>query len=163
MKRRAFITSSLVSLTVLGCGSGGPRRSLVDRIVVEKGKRRLTLFSKGKAVRQYNVGLGWNPVGHKRFEGDGKTPEGRYRIYTKNPRSAFYLSLGVSYPNRQDYDFARSYGRSPGGDIFIHGEAKDPRLMNKRDWTAGCIAVKNAEIQEIYKLVGVGTPIDIIA
>ncbi len=162
MKRRAFVASSVASLTILGCG-GQPQKSRVDRIVVEKGKRKMTLFANGKAVKTYNIGLGWNPVGHKRFEGDGKTPEGLYRIYTKNPRSAFYLSLGVSYPNRQDYNFARSYGRSPGGDIFIHGESRDPRVMNKRDWTAGCIAVKNSEILEIYKLVGVGTIIDIKA
>ncbi len=161
MKRRAFIFTAVSGAVLASCGGGG-REPAVDKIVVEKSKRRMTLYKKKKALKSYNIGLGFNPNGHKRFEGDGKTPEGEYFIYTKNPRSAFYLSLGISYPNRQDVAFARQYGASPGGQIFIHGESRDPSQMDRRDWTAGCIAVSNQEIREIYSLVGVGTKIEIL-
>ena len=99
------------------------------------------------------------PIGHKRFEGDERTPEGIYTIDTRNPRSSYYLSLRISYPNAYDRAFANHYGRSPGGDIFIHGT---PRLFfGERDWTWGCIAVTNDEMEEIYAMVPVGTIISI--
>ncbi len=161
MKRRLFLTSALSAGIVVSCARQ-PKSKMVDHIIVEKGKRKLSLMRDGEVVRQYDIGLGFNPVGHKRFEGDGKTPEGSYRIWTKNPRSSFYLSLGISYPNANDFNFARARGFSAGGDIFIHGESRNPAEMLRRDWTAGCIAVKNHEIREIYSLVGVGTQIDIL-
>ena len=108
--------------------------------------------------RQYRIDLGFTPNGHKSLRGDGKTPEGRYYIDRKNQNSKFYLSLGISYPNAQDRAYAQSVGASAGADIFIHGQNKKPRFW-KRDWTEGCIAVKDHEIQEIYALVPIGTPI----
>lgn len=127
-------------------------------IVVQKKERKLFLFHNQDIIKTYNIGLGNVPVGDKKIEGDGKTPEGRYYIDRKNPRSEFYLSLGISYPNDVDRAEAAALGKRPGGDIFIHGESKTPQWF-KRDWTAGCIAVKNSEIREIYGLVDLRTPI----
>ena len=114
---------------------------------------------KKKPVKSYFIRLGFNPKGHKRKEGDGKTPEGSYWITHKNPNSAFHKSLGISYPNKKDMMYAEQNGFSPGKDIFIHG---GPRNFLKHfffDWTEGCIAVTDSEIEEIYNLVNENTPI----
>ena len=129
----------------------------VTAIVVDKSDRQMFLLNGNKVLEQYTVHLGGNPVGHKQFEGDGKTPEGQYRISHRNPRSQYHLSLGISYPNDQDRAFAASQGKQPGGDIFIHGGP--PRPVNKHDWTAGCIAVSDEEMEVIYSMVKPGTPI----
>ena len=117
-------------------------------------------MSGSKVIKKYRVGLGGVPKGHKQFEGDGKTPEGSYIIDRRNPDSQFHLSIGISYPNAQDVAYARSFGRSPGGDIFIHGRAGE-HAGRGRDWTAGCIAVADRHIEEIYMMVHTGTQIDI--
>ena len=136
-----------------------------DCILVEKSKRRLTLFSQDKIIKQYRVSLGKNPVGHKFQEGDGKTPEGLYWIDYRNPESRFHLSLRISYPNEKDIMRAMKVAASPGGDIMIHGIDKRfawlGRLHRYLDWTDGCIAVTNREIEEIWTLVPVGTSIEI--
>ncbi len=113
-----------------------------------------------RVLKSYKIGLGFAPEGDKKVEGDGKTPEGRYFIDRRNPRSQFYLSLGISYPNARDRAEARALGESPGGDIFIHGQPLSGR-PSSQDWSAGCISVKNREIREIYRMVGNGTVIDI--
>lgn len=132
----------------------------VNKVVVQKGKRRMLLMHDDKVVARYRVNLGFEPEGTKAFQGDGRTPEGVYFITHRNPDSAFHRSLGISYPNRVDVARAAAYGRSPGGDIFIHGGPRpiDPR---GKDWTAGCIAVSNAEIEDIYARVSPGTLIEI--
>ena len=130
----------------------------ITSISVDKSARRMYLLSENKIIRSYRIGLGFTPNGHKSLKGDGKTPEGLYYIDRKNPNSKFYMSLGISYPNAQDRAYAQSMGASAGGDIFIHGQNKKPRFW-KRDWTEGCIAVKDHEIQEIFALVPIGTPI----
>ncbi len=130
----------------------------VTQIQVHKAKRTMLLFSGDKVLESYRVALGGNPVGAKQFEGDGKTPEGVYRITHHNPNSAYHLSLGVSYPNEADVANAVGQGRKPGGDIMIHGRAGKNKGRG-RDWTAGCIAVKDREIEEIYSMVTPGTPI----
>lgn len=132
----------------------------VTRVVLYKGKRRLYLLNGTKVLKKYKVGLGGVPVGHKQFEGDGKTPEGSYIIDRRNPRSKYHLSIGISYPNRRDVEYARKHGRSPGGEIFIHGRAGAHKGRG-RDWTAGCIAVKDRHMEEIYMMVLTGTQIDI--
>ena len=139
---------------------GGPLYA--DFVLVDKSDRILVAYSDGKAIRAYRgIQFGDAPMGHKRFEGDERTPEGRYTIDRRNPQSSYYLSLGISYPNRSDRAFAASYGRSPGGDIFIHGQpnglASDLRMRG--DWTDGCIALANHEIEELWRLVPNGTPI----
>ncbi|PKQ12676.1 MAG: hypothetical protein CVT70_08455, partial [Alphaproteobacteria bacterium HGW-Alphaproteobacteria-1] len=128
----------------------------VTRLVINKGEREMFLYHNRRLLKRYDVDLGFAPAGHKQFEGDGKTPEGEYHIDRRNPDSAFHLSLGISYPNEQDIAFARAQGKSPGGDIFIHGE---PSLFGflKPDWTAGCIAVTNHEMEDVYAMVRTGT------
>jgi lipoprotein-anchoring transpeptidase ErfK/SrfK len=103
------------------------------------------------------------PKGHKRMRGDGRTPEGRYIVDRRNPKSQFHLSVGISYPDAEDIARARARGVDPGGDIFIHGAPNGQRRPPRGDWTAGCIAVKNREIEEIYSMVATGTVVDILA
>lgn len=132
----------------------------VTHVVVNKGARELHLLHNNKVLKSYRIGLGFAPTGDKEFEGDGRTPEGAYVIDRRNPNSKFHLSIGISYPNNADRAAAKALGKDPGGDIFIHGR---PRQYRKggQDWTAGCIAVTDRQIQEIYAMVKNGTPITI--
>ena len=134
----------------------------VTQIVVNKSARRMHLLSGSTVLKSYDVELGNQPVGAKRFEGDGKTPEGVYFIDRFNPRSSYHLSVGVSYPNPQDMMFAQSMGFRAGSDIFIHGrgaEGAAAKSARRKDWTAGCIAVEDSEIEEIYSMLTTGVPI----
>jgi murein L,D-transpeptidase YafK len=137
--------------------------SRADFVLVEKSDRTLTLFAAGQPIRTYRgLQLGDAPEGHKHFEGDERTPEGRYTIDTRNPASAYHLSLHISYPNAADRAFAVQQGRSPGGAIFIHGQPNWlPMGRLPGDWTDGCIALSNAEIEELWRLVPDGTSIEI--
>ena len=142
-----------------------PRQAiaLADYLIVDKSKRMLVAYSQGKPIRAYrDLQFGDAPRGHKRFQGDERTPEGVYRIDWRNPQSRFHLSLRISYPNERDRAFASQYGMSPGGDIFIHGQ---PNGLNygrmSGDWTDGCIALSNEEIEELWRIVPDGTPIEI--
>ncbi|MCI2394699.1 L,D-transpeptidase family protein [Aliiroseovarius sediminis] len=132
----------------------------VTQIIVNKGARKMYLMHGNEILKSYRIDLGFAPNGRKKYEGDGKTPEGRYVIDRRNPKSAFYLSIGVSYPNRQNVETARAAGRKPGGDIFIHG-GRRPQDPKRPDWTAGCISVKDREMREIFTMVRLGTVIDI--
>jgi len=129
----------------------------VTQIFVAKERRRLYLLHGTEVLRAYDVELGFAPEGHKRAAGDGRTPEGYYRIDRRNPESSYHLSIGISYPNARDIAAAQAAGVDPGGDIFIHGE--NARGPGGRDWTAGCIAVRDREMEEIYAMVRDGTPI----
>ncbi|MCY4542761.1 MAG: L,D-transpeptidase family protein [Rhodobacteraceae bacterium] len=134
----------------------------VTEIRVFKSSRTMILYNGEREMQRYNVALGFDPKGHKKSQGDGKTPSGRYSIDRKNPYSRFHLSLGISYPNEWDRKQARQRGVSPGGDIMIHGQPNRlKRGTMAGDWTEGCIAVSNSEIKEIYASVEVGTPITI--
>lgn len=163
MKRREFGlgAGAAAALAVAGCAPSkfkrynGPK---VTSIVVNKRERRMYLMHNEKILESYKVDLGFAPVGHKQFEGDGKTPEGTYLIDRRNPNSKFHLSVGISYPNSRDRAYAASQGKRPGGEIFIHGQPNKKRAKG-RDWTAGCIAVKNKEIEQIYAMVDDGTVI----
>ena len=137
---------------------------LADWIVVIKSQRVMRLLRKGEVIREYNISLGKNPVGHKIRQGDNRTPEGLYIISGRNPKSAYHLALRISYPDPIDVINARAMGVKPGGNIMIHGlpnGVKNKYLMEK-DWTNGCIAVSNEEIEEIWNLVPDGTPIEIL-
>jgi murein L,D-transpeptidase YafK len=129
-----------------------------DEIRVFKQQRRMDLLRDGRVIRTYRISLGDRPIGHKTQQGDERTPEGRYRITFRNDKSRFHLSLRVSYPNEADRAQARKRGVDPGGDIMIHGNTPPGYT---RDWTDGCIAVTDREIEEIWRLVPVGTPIAI--
>lgn len=133
----------------------------VTRIYVLKGERRMLLMNNDKTLKDYRIGLGFAPFGDKQFEGDGRTPEGEYFIDRRNPDSRYHLSIGISYPAPHDIAEARALGVSPGGDIFIHGRGKFYQ-KGREDWTAGCIAVKDEEIEDIYAMVRDGTPITVL-
>lgn len=140
-----------------------PATFAVDSLVVEKTLRRLTAWSGGLPVRTYDVALGGNPVGHKERAGDKRTPEGLYHIDARNPKSRFHLGLHVSYPNAQDVARARAQGTAPGGDIMLHGlpngQGGVGPMHRAFDWTNGCVAVTDQEIEELFAAVPVGTPI----
>ena len=138
------------------------RPLIADYLLVDKSERLLIAYRKGQPIKAYRgLQFGDAPTGHKRFEGDERTPEGLYSIDTRNPQSRFHLSLRISYPNRQDRAFAAQYGRSPGGDIFIHGQPTGRPGRMRGDWTDGCIALTNTEIEELWQIVPDGTPIEI--
>lgn len=136
----------------------------VDHVVVRKAQRVIQLYSLGRLVHEIPaIQLGGDPVGHKRFQGDKRTPEGRYTISYGNPESSYYLSLHISYPNAADVSYARAFGRSPGGQIFIHGQPNGwtgERVPG--DWTDGCIAVSNEEMDLLWEAVPDGAVIDIL-
>lgn len=139
--------------------------SEADLIIIEKADRQMTLYDGDNELASYRIALGFAPIGDKQREGDGKTPEGRYRIDFKNPNSQFHLSLRVSYPDAEDRAEAAARGDDPGGDIFIHGtpgrRTSYGKDENIRDWTHGCIAVSDGDIEEIWRLVSVGAVVDI--
>ena len=137
----------------------------IDSIVVHKSKRQMVVYSNGEPVKTYKISLGRQPVGAKQVEGDKKTPEGIYYINDKNPNSSYHKNLGVSYPNSDDWENARRLGKLAGGDIKIHGLRNGRGYVGKfhrwTDWTLGCIAVTNKEIDELYKAVEIGARIEI--
>ena len=145
-------------------GASAPDAPMIDHIVVHKGLRVMELWAGGQMVRKIaGLQLGPAPIGPKHFARDGRTPEGHYTIDYGNPASAYHLSLHISYPSAADVAYAAAQGRAPGGDIFIHGAPNDTAQRPDGDWTAGCIAVSNAEIEDLWQGVGDGTPIDITA
>jgi murein L,D-transpeptidase YafK len=137
----------------------------VDRILIEKNARRLMLISLGEVLKSYNIALGGNPIGPKERKGDNKTPEGTYVIDGRNKGSRFHLSLHISYPNERDRNRAKELGVSPGGDIMIHGIKNGLSWVGDAhaavDWTKGCIAVTDEEIEEISKVAPNGTIVEI--
>lgn len=138
----------------------------ITQVLVKKSERRLYLLEHGEVVRSYRISLGDNPTGHKLYEGDERTPEGDYLLDWRNPDSDFYKSIHISYPNERDRELAESWGLSPGGNIMIHGLPNDAGDLafaySGLDWTDGCIAVTNEEMDEIWQLVADGTPIRIL-
>jgi murein L,D-transpeptidase YafK len=135
----------------------------IDSIVVIKHIREMYVYHKGELQKIYRVALGDAPVGHKHFEGDEKTPEGCYRIFDKNPNSSCHKNLGISYPNAADRAYAAKHGKGTGGDIKIHGIVNGQGYVGKahllRDWTNGCVAITDEEIDELYAFTPTGIPI----
>ena len=142
-----------------------PTNTPADRVVVIKSQRILTLMSQGKVLKSYKVALGGNPIGPKLQQGDHKTPEGTYILDRRNDKSRFYRSIHISYPDEKDRATAAKLGVSPGGDVFVHGLPNGFGWLGKShlsmDWTDGCIAVTDEEIDEIWSMVPVGTPVEI--
>ncbi len=145
---------------------GKDKPILAEQILIEKSAHRLTVIRAGKSLHVYRISLGKNPIGPKEREGDGKTPEGQYVIDRKIMQSGFHRALHISYPNAADRARAAALGVSPGGDIMIHGLKNGlgwlGPLHRFSDWTQGCIAVTNAEIEEIWDMVPVGPPVKIV-
>ena len=177
IKRAAIL---VIAVVALGLGWGlwqlyGPRLASpaspdlaiqvdrVDHILIEKSARRLTASRAGQKVLQYDIALGFDPIGDKSREGDGKTPEGLFTVDRRNPNSSYHLSLGITYPQPEDIRRAAEAGIDPGGDIFIHGQpnALGNLLQLPGDWTAGCIAISNAEMEQLWRLVDLGTKVEI--
>ncbi len=145
--------------------ASGSQAISVDLVSVDKSKRRMFLMEEGVVVKEYRIALGASPKGHKQQEGDKKTPEGNYTLDYVMHDSAFYRSVHISYPNANDTLEANRLGVSPGGNIKIHGlkngETQDPLYIQSFDWTHGCIAITNEEMDEFIQLVPMGTPISI--
>lgn len=177
MTRKRLVLLLLSPLVVLVLGIGAlwlamppetpvarlPANTRIDRLLVDKSKRTLIGFSAGREVVRYTaIQLGDAPTGHKQFEGDERTPEGTYRISFKNPGSRYVLSLKIDYPNAADRAYAEARGKSPGGDIFIHGQPNAwPGPALAYDWTDGCIALTNNQMRQLYAAVDVGATITI--
>ncbi|HWW55967.1 MAG TPA: L,D-transpeptidase family protein [Sphingopyxis sp.] len=163
---RSLVGLTLFFLTACDAASSQlalPPGTAVDRLLVDKSDRVLIAYAGNREIVRYsNIRFGDAPAGHKQFEGDERTPEGRYTVNGRNPKSAYHLSLRISYPNAADRAYAKAKGRSPGGDIFIHGQPNAwPGPPITRDWTDGCIALSNAEIKQLWEIVPDGTPITI--
>lgn len=174
MRRLADIFSALTLLLLIGAVAVlvllrppapalPPLTGTAERIVVEKSARRMVLYARGQPMRIYRIALGSSPKGDKTRQGDGRTPEGQFRIDRRNAQSAYHLSLGLDYPQPEDRARAARLGLDPGGDIMIHGQ---PNLLPddavlKGDWTAGCIAVSNAEMREIWSATDAETVVEI--
>lgn len=140
-----------------------PLTGKVDRIVIDKSDRRMSVWRDDERLKTYRIALGFAPVGDKQMQGDGKTPEGVFRVDRRNAGSAYHLSLGIDYPQAEDRARAARDGVNPGGDIFIHGQPNqrpDGEVL-PGDWTAGCIAISDAEIQELFAAVDIGTVVEI--
>ena len=163
MSRRLFLLFLL-----LGCCLLLPALASAnaDRLVVKKSARELLLFAGDEVLRRYEIALGRNPVGHKERRGDNRTPEGKYLLDWRNPHSRFYRSIHISYPNENDRRRAAAMGVDPGGSIMIHGVPDryrdDQEFIISLDWTEGCIAVTNKDMEEIWALVADNTPIEIL-
>lgn len=159
---RAFSLLSLIILT--SCAAPPPR---ADLVLVEKSRNKMYLIDDGEVLKEYNISLGRNPIGDKVQRGDMRTPEGRYLLDYKNDQSKFYRSLNISYPNDYDIAEATERGVDPGDDIVIHGLPNGVRDSDIKgelyplNWTEGCIAVRNHEMDEIWQLVELNTPIEI--
>lgn len=161
MRWVAVVMATLLVVGLGGCSSkfktyNGPE---VTRVLIYKENRSMYLMHHDTALKKYEIGLGFQPDGHKLHEGDGRTPEGLYHIDRRNPNSEFHLSIGISYPNDADRERASAIGKSPGGDIFIHGGPNRRSFRDIRDWTAGCVAVSDDEMEDIYAMVKDGTPV----
>ena len=164
--RRTFISTILTCVPVLALADGSssdfPR---VDEVIVEKGARKLYLLNNGRPIRSFDIALGIAPEGNKEYEGDARTPEGRYLLDVRNPNSEYFLSIHISYPNPEDRLRARSSGVDPGGQIMIHGQPNEPTYSEayyrSQDWTNGCIAVSNSDMIDIWLMTPDGTPIEI--
>ncbi len=167
MKQKIILTSILFFLCVIIFTNDNKTNSLpiLDYIVVEKSKRKMKVYSRNILIKEYKISLGFNPIGSKEREGDGKTPEGEYYIIKKKPKSRYYLSMEISYPNIEEEKIAKEKNISPGSAIMIHGLHKGFGWIGKmhllKDWTLGCIAVTNEEMKEIYYATPLKTKVKI--
>ena len=162
----SIIVLIFLTYTNLGFSSEIDKSVKIDRILVEKSKRLLHIYSNDKLLKTYKISLGKNPVGAKKYAGDNKTPEGKYYIDKKIRNSSYHKTLQISYPNEKDKKETSKSGKNPGGQIGIHGlknnEKKIRNIHLKSDWTMGCIALTNEEIDELFDIVEIGTIVEIV-
>ena len=154
-----------VAVVLVACFPTLGTAAQADLVWVQKSAGKLQLMHEGKAFATFHIALGPSPVGHKQQQGDGRTPEGRYVLDSRNPHSAYYKSLHVSYPNTQDRANARRLGVSAGGDIMVHGQPNGwgayAAITQQSNWTLGCIALTNEDMDVVWSSVPIGTPIQI--
>ena len=155
-----IIIMFLISLILLLNSSITLANNLIDMVLIEKSIRSHKLIKNGKVIKEYPINLGFDPIGHKFVEGDGRTPEGLYYLSYKVINSDFYISFKISYPNKWDQRNAKALNQSPGGYIMIHGEPQKKTYM--KDWTNGCIALSNKHMQDFDKIVSIKTPVLIL-
>lgn len=167
--RSTAMMRSAIALLILALSPGlAPATVLADRIFVDKSEHRLDVIAGNKVIASFNAGFGLRPAGHKQRQGDKRTPEGKYVLDYKNPNSAFYRSIHVSYPNAADRARARRAGVDPGGDIMVHGWPSDPQMVRaiarwpNADWTDGCISLSNVDMKRLWEMVKVPVPIEIV-
>ena len=157
---------AVVCLSLVATAAGATDFPLADRVIIKKSERLLLLMLGDKIMKESKIALGLVPQGHKRQEGDFKTPEGSYLLAERNPNSDFFLSIRVSYPNETDERNASRLGVSPGGMIMIHGQPNEPKhnaeFYRRTDWTDGCIAVSNSDMVDIWLMTTENTPITIL-
>jgi murein L,D-transpeptidase YafK len=162
MKKQIIKLLSILLVTIINCNA----IEKADKVIVNKTKSKLYLLKDGKVFRTYSVAFGGDPKGHKMQEGDQKTPEGNYILDYKNINSSFYKSIHISYPNKNDIEIAKQNHVSPGGYIMIHGQRNGYEIltfiMQFFNWTAGCIAVTNSQMDEIWDSITLNTPIEIL-
>jgi murein L,D-transpeptidase YafK len=165
MRSRVLTVLAVGLISIWMTAQSAPPVLHADHVVVLKKERALELVSNGTVIKTYKIALGRDPIGPKSKQGDHKTPEGVYVLNSRNSHSQFYKSIHISYPGEHDRAVARQKGVSPGGDVFIHGLPNGYGAIGAahrlRDWTDGCIAVTNEEIDEIWKAVPDGTQIEI--
>jgi murein L,D-transpeptidase YafK len=165
MRIRVLTGLVIALVSVVGALQTASTPLHADRVVVLKKERTLQLLNQGKVIKTYKVALGGDPVGPKTRQSDHKTPEGVYLLDSRNPHSQFYKSIHISYPNASDRAAARQKGVSSGGDVFVHGLPNGYRYVGAahrlKDWTDGCIAVTDQEMDEIWLAAPDGTPIEI--
>ena len=164
MKSVCYLFGALLLLTLAMGANAASQKA--DLVLVKKSERKLWLVRGGEPFREFGIALGPRPRGHKQFAGDDRTPEGRYLLDYKREQSRFYKAIRISYPNANDIANARRLGLNPGGNIMIHGfpnegSAEPEDVTQLFNWTSGCIAVTNAEMDEIWQAVDPGTPIEI--
>lgn len=168
-----LVSIGLISVSVLAFSKNTSRQNqtipadiTIDKFYVDKSERVLKLLSQDEVIKTYHIALGGRPIGHKRQEGDERTPTGHYQLDYKNEKSSYYRSIHVSYPNAADKAQAKRRGVDAGGDIMIHGQKNGfghlAALTQQRDWTNGCIAVTDQEMDEIMAVYRVGMPIEIV-
>jgi murein L,D-transpeptidase YafK len=140
-----------------------PKNIQIDKIIVFKSRNEMEVYSQGQMIKNYKVSIGKNSYGDKEYEGDERTPEGEYQIDGRNPNSAYFKNLGISYPNKSDREHSAKLGKPVGGDVKIHGLKNGQGYIGKfhrfKNWTNGCIAVTNEEMEELYNAVRIGTAI----
>ena len=161
-----FARVALLTLLLFPAAAGA-EQAFADRVLVDKSEHTLTVYAQGKVIATFKAGFGVYPVGPKERQGDRKTPEGKYVLDYKNPNSAYYRSIHVSYPNNADRARARRAGVPTGGDIMVHGQPSDPRVVRaiarwpNNDWTDGCISLSNSDMEQLWELVDVPVPIEL--
>ncbi len=165
MKYIVILILTIFTISYSWSLTGSDKKSTLfaTKVVVDKSERKLYIYNGNKIIADYHIALGKNPIGPKRVQGDRKTPEGKYILDFKKVNSDYYRAIHVSYPSKKDIQYAKKLGKSPGGAIMIHGQPNGwgwlSIVRQRFDWTSGCIAVSNGDMDEIWRMVKPGTPI----